>query len=189
MPNNDNDNNDIYCTSPNIKAERIRIGDKSLRIIEVNERTKDIGCRIREPKLIFCLVNSQTGSQSHFRKGVHCGAGPARRDVPHIEKCSPIRSTNLRYSSCYDDDRSRPIEKIVKIWLQSADFSSRFSRVGRRPRKMVKYLDLQMFFGPRFSSPGLTGPNKAKIPLDFSSFGTHSLDRTSVRNWTHGDDW
>ena len=34
---------------------------------------------------------------------------------------------------------------------------------------MVKYLDFQMFFGPRFSPPGLTGPNKAKRPLDFSS--------------------
>ena len=131
----------------------------------------------------------QTGSQSNFRKGVDCGTESVRRDAPHIEKCSLIRSTHLHYSSCYDDERSQPIEKIVTIWLQCADFSSRFSRVGRQPRKMVKYLDLQMFFGPRFSSPGLTGPNKAKIPLDFSSFGTHSLDRTSVRNWTHGDDW
>ncbi len=34
---------------------------------------------------------------------------------------------------------------------------------------MDKYLDFQMFFGPRFSPPGLTGLNEAKIPLDFSS--------------------
>ena len=139
------------------------------------------GYRTRaQTDLLICEL--QTGSQSNFRKDVNCGAEPERRDVPHIEKCSPIRSTYLHYSSCYDDERSRPIEKIVTIWLQSADFSSRFGRVGRRPRKMVKYLDFQMFFGPWFSPPGLTGPNKAEIPLDFSSFGTDSLDRTSVRN-------
>ena len=131
----------------------------------------------------------QTGSRLNFRKGVDFGAEPARREVPHIEKCFPIRSTNPHYSSCYDDDRSRLIEKKVTIWSQSADFSSRFWRVGRWPRKMVKYLDFQMFFGPRFSPPGLTGPNEAKIPLDLRSFGTDSLDRTSVRNWTRGDDW
>ena len=57
----------------------------------------------------------QTGSQPNFRKGANCGAQPARRDVPHIENCSPIYSTNLHYSSCYDDERSRPIEQIVTI--------------------------------------------------------------------------
>ena len=112
------------------------------------------GYRTRaQTDLLICEL--QTGSQSNFRKGVNCGAEPGRRDVPHIEKCSPIWSTNLHYSSCYDDERSRAIEKIVTLWLQSADFSSRFWR----PRKMVKYLDFQMFFGPRFSPPGLTGSN------------------------------
>ena len=160
------------------------------REYEMGKKSPDgrIGYRTRAQTDLLAS-ELQTGSQPNFRKGANCGAEPARRDVPHIEKRSPIRSNNLHYSSCYDDERSRPIEKIVTIWLPIADFSSRFWRVGRRPRKMVKHLDFQMFFGPRFSPPGLTGPNKAKIPLDFSSFGTDSLDRTSVRNWTHGDDW
>ena len=88
----------------------------------------------------------------------------------HWKMFSNSEYQSTHYSSCYDDKRSRPIEKIVVIWWQSADFSSRFWRVGRGPRDMVKYLDFQMFFGPRFSPPGLTGPNKAKIPLDFSAF-------------------
>ena len=130
----------------------------------------------------------QTGSQSNFRKGVDSGAESVRRDVPRIEKCSLIRSTNLHYSSCYDDERSRPIEKIVTIWLQSADFSSRFGRVGRRPRKMVKCLDFQMFPGPRFSPPGLTGSNKAKTPLDFGAF-CHRFSRPNERSKLNAQRW
>ena len=171
---------DMYYTPPSMQEEGIRIGEKS------PDRRNGYQTRA-QTDLLPCEL--QTGSQPNFRKGANCCAEPARRHVPHIEKCSPIRSTNLHYSSCYDDERSRVMEKIVTIWLRSADSSSLFSRVGRRPRKMVKYHDFQMFFGPRFSPPGLTGPNEAKIPLDLSSFGTDSLDRTSVRNWTRGDDW
>ena len=73
-----------------------------------------IGYRTRaQTNLLACEL--QTGSQPNFRKGANCGAEPARRDVPHIEKRSSIRSNNLHYSSRYDDEPSRPIEKIVII--------------------------------------------------------------------------
>ena len=85
----------------------IRIGEKNLRMDGTDTE--------RELKTDLLICELQTGSRSKFRKGVNCGAEAARRDVPHIEKCSPIRSTNLRYSSCFDDERSRPIEKIVRM--------------------------------------------------------------------------
>ena len=73
-----------------------------------------IGYRTRaQTDLLVCEL--QTGSQQNFRKDSNCSAEPARRDVSHIEKCFPIRSTNPHYSSCYDDDRSRLIEKKVTI--------------------------------------------------------------------------
>ena len=146
-----------------------------------------IGYRTRaQTNLLACEL--QTGSQPNFRKSANCGAEPATRDMPHIEKCSPFRSNNVHYSSCYNDERSRTIEKIVAIWLPSADFSSRFWRVGRRPRKMVKHLDFQMFFGPRFSPPGLTGSNKAKTPLDFSAF-CHRFSRPNERSKLNAQRW
>ena len=85
----------------------IRIGEKNLRMDGTDTE--------RELKTDLLICKLQTGSRSKFRKGVNCGAEAARRDVPHTEKCSPIRSTNLRYSSCFDDERSRPIEKIVRM--------------------------------------------------------------------------
>ncbi len=73
-----------------------------------------IGYRTRaQTNLLACEL--QTGSQPNFRKSANCGAEPARRDVPHIEKCSPFRSNNVHFSSCYNDERSRPIERIVTI--------------------------------------------------------------------------
>ena len=85
----------------------MRIGEKNLRMDGTDTE--------RELKTDLLICELQTGLQSKFRKGVNCGAEAARRDVRHIEKCSPIRSTNVRHSSCYDDERSRPIEKIVTI--------------------------------------------------------------------------
>ena len=57
----------------------------------------------------------QTGSQPNFRKGANCGAQPARRDVPHIEKCSPIRSTNLHIHLAMTMNGPDRSKKIVTI--------------------------------------------------------------------------
>ena len=98
---------DMYYTPPYVKEAGIRIGEKNLRMDGTDTE--------REPKLIFSLVNCRLVRSQNFRKGIDRGAESVRRDVPHIKKCSPIRSTNLHYSSCYDDERSRPMEKIVTI--------------------------------------------------------------------------
>ena len=97
---------DMYYTPTNMQEVGIRIGEKS------PDRRNGYQTRA-QTDLLPCEL--QIGSQPTFRKGVNCDAEPARRDVPHIEKCSPIRSNNLHYSSCYGDERSRPIEKIVTI--------------------------------------------------------------------------
>ena len=78
---------DWYVLHGPVHEAGIRIGGKSLRMDETDTE--------RESKLIFWFVNCGLVRSQTLEKVLNCGAKPGRRNVPHIEKCSPIRSTNL----------------------------------------------------------------------------------------------